>query len=334
MAIRVLTADNVRRALPMRAAIRAMKAAFQQFSDGEATVPLRSRIEVEDANGIALFMPAHVKGGSEVSAGTLAVKAVSVFGDNPRRNLPVIHAIVLVLNASTGQPLALMEGGTLTAVRTGAGSGAATDLLASAEARTVAIFGSGVQARTQLEAVCTIRTIERVWVFSPTPTSTHKFASEMSGKGPIPSEVLVAKSPQEAVAEADIICTATTSSRPVFDSKHLQPGAHINGVGSYTPAMQEVDVETVRRSLIIVDSRESAMAEAGDLIIPMQEGLISKENIHAEIGEVISGTRPGRTSEGQITFFKSCGIAVQDAAAAQLALIEAERLDLGIQVEL
>ena len=210
----------------------------------------------------------------------------------------------------------------------------ATDLLARSDVRTVAILGSGVQSCTQLEAVCTIRTIERVCVFSPNPAHAREFASKMAGHGPIPSDVQVAENPREAVAEADIICTATTSYRPVFCGADLQPGVHINSVGSYMPAMQEVDSETIQRALVIVDSVESVLAEAGDLIIPIQDGLISKDHIHAELGEVVGGTKSGRTSDNQTTFFKSCGLAVQDAAAAQLALVQAERLDLGIETVL
>ena len=334
MQIRVLSAADVRQALPMQAAVEGMKTAFSQLSSGEATVPLRSRVPVLQSNGVALFMPALLAGASEQDAGTLAVKVVSVFGDNPKRNLPIIHAAVMVLDSETGQPLALMEGALLTAIRTGAGSGAATDVLAREDASVVAIFGSGVQARTQLEAVCTVRKMEQVWVYSPTATHAEAFAAEMAGSGPVPADVRVTRSPREAITHADIICAATTSRVPVFDGQDLQSGAHINGVGSFTPEMQEVDVETVRRSLVVVDSRESVMEEAGDLIVPIQNGDIAANHIHAEIGEVILGSHTGRTSDDQITYFKSCGVAVQDAIAAGIALANAKQMGLGSLVEL
>ncbi|MFQ5410143.1 MAG: ornithine cyclodeaminase family protein [Anaerolineales bacterium] len=334
MNIRVLSAADVKLALPMAAAVEGMKTAFRQLSAGAAAVPLRSRVDVPNVNGVSLFMPAHVPDETGGSAGTLAVKVVSVFGDNPKRGRPIIYGVVMVLDAATGQPLALMEGGSLTAIRTGAGSGAATDLLARPDARVAAIFGSGAQARTQLEAVCTVRSIEQVWVYSPTPGHADAFATDVGGQGRVPSDVLVANSPRQAVQAADIICAATTSSVPVFDGQDLKPGAHINGVGSFTPEMQEVDVATVRRSLVVVDAREAALAEAGDLIHPINSGDIGEDHIHAELGEIVAGTKPGRTSDDQITYFKSCGVAVQDAVAAGIALAEAERLGLGTTVTL
>jgi len=227
-----------------------------------------------------------------------------------------------------------LEGAALTAIRTGAASGAATELLARPEAKTVAIFGSGVQARTQLEAVCTVRPIETVWVYSRNRLHAETFAAEMAGQGPIPNQVHVAKDPTQAIQEADVVCTATTSGVPVFDGRRLIAGAHVNAVGSFTPEAQEVDAETIRRARVVVDSRQAALEEAGDLLVPMAQGLFSKEQIHAELGEIVSGQREGRTSPRQITYFKSCGLAVQDVAAARICHAEAIRLDLGTIVEL
>jgi ornithine cyclodeaminase len=313
----------------MAAAVEGMKAAFSQFSAGQTTVPLRSRIPLPKHNGVALVMPAHL-----VESDDLAVKVVTVFPDNARLGLPVIYATVLVLDPASGRPLALLEGSTLTAIRTGAGAGAATDLLARPEAAVAAIIGSGAQARTQLEAVCTVRSIRQVWVYSLDHLHAEAFATQMAGQGPIPADFHIAANPAEAVREADIICTATTSNRPVFDGRHLKPGTHINAVGSYTPEMQEVDTETIRRSLVVVDSRESALAEAGDLLVPLQAGDIEESHLHAEIGDIIRGTKPGRTTPEQITYFKSVGLAVQDAAAARLALQNALAQNLGMIIHL
>jgi ornithine cyclodeaminase len=273
-------------------------------------------------------MPAYLS-----RSGEFAVKIVSVHPHNSDRGLPTIHALVVALDAATGRPLALLEGGSLTAIRTGAASGAATDLLARPDARTVAVFGSGVQARTQLEAVSTVRSIQRAWVYSLDAPGARAFVQEMAGRGPIPDELTIAETPQAAVQQADIICTATTSSTPVFQGGDLQPGTHINAIGAFTPAMQEVDTETVRRSLVVVDSREAAMAEAGDLIIPIQQGAISADWIRAEIGEIVAGVKPGRTNPEQITLFKSVGVAVQDAAAAARALQRAQEEGLGQVVD-
>ncbi|GAB4520783.1 MAG: ornithine cyclodeaminase [Anaerolineae bacterium] len=322
--LRFLSREDVIRALPMAEAIDGMKAAYRQLSTGRARMPLRGRVAGEQA-GVVLTMPAYLE-----DSGALGIKLVSVFPQNT--TIPIIHALVIALDPATGQPLAILEGGALTAIRTGAGSGAATDVLALPDASAVAVIGSGVQARTQLAAVCAVRRIEQVFIYSP--TSAHRFAEEMRGVGAIPDAITVTESANEAVQQAQIVCTATTSAVPVFDGAALQPGTHINAVGSYTPTMQEVDEVTLRRARIYVDSRESVLAEAGELIMALASGAIAEEAILAEIGEVIAETATGRTSRTDITYFKSCGVAVQDAAAAAIALRYAEQHDIGTFVEL
>ena len=322
----ILPAADVRRALPMAETIAAMKSAYAALSAGKAEVPLRSRLPIPPHEAVSLFMPVFLQ---DESSEALAVKIVSLFPHNPERGLPLIHAAVLVLEADSGRPLALLEGSTLTAIRTGAASGAATDLLARPDSRVVAIFGAGVQGRTQLEAVCTVRNIETAWIFDSQAERSAACIREMTGQGPVPADLRAARSPEQAVAEADIICTATTSLTPVFADNQLKPGVHINGVGSYTPEMQEVPSETVRRALVVVDSRSAALSEAGDLIHPIRQGLITEEHIHAELGEIVLGEKSGRGGETQVTFFKSVGVAVQDAAASRLALQNARQMGLG-----
>jgi ornithine cyclodeaminase len=329
MQLRILDAADVRRALPMPAAIEGMKAAFAQLSTGRSITPLRSHIEVQSSGGVTLIMPAYLPADD-----ALAVKIVSVFPQNAARQEPTIHAAVLALDPVNGRPVALLEGGTLTAIRTGAGSGAATDLLARRSAEVAAIIGSGVQARTQLEAVCCVRDIREVWVYSPNLVHAAAFASEMAGRTPIPATIHVTASAEEAVSRADVICTATTSLRPVFPYHALQTGAHVNAVGSFTPQMHELDEETIRASLVVVDSREAALEEAGELISALQSGVIGPEHIYAELGEIVAGKKPGRQSDDQITLFKSVGVAVQDAAAASIALQNAARDELGVVVSL
>ncbi|MFQ5434891.1 MAG: ornithine cyclodeaminase family protein [Anaerolineae bacterium] len=322
----ILNAADVRRALPMKAAIAAMKRAYAAFSAGRVEAPLRTHLPVASQEAAALFMPAFVQ---DEDGDALAVKVVSLFPGNPAQGLPLIHAAVLVLDAANGRPQALLEGGTLTAIRTGAASGAATDLLARSDSRVAAIFGAGVQSRTQLEAICAVRPIETVFVFDPSQEKAAVFADEMAGVGDIPMDVRVADSPGTAVRHADIICCATTATAPVFDDADLKPGVHINGVGSYTPAMQEIPAETVARARVVVDSRAACLAEAGDLIQPIQAGLFTAGHIWAELGEIVVGKRDGRAAPNQITCFKSVGIAVQDAVAAQTALKTAHDLGLG-----
>jgi len=327
MKVRVLSGKDVKAAITMAEAIEAVAQAFAQLSMGKASVPLRTSVETEQ--GVSLFMPAHLP-----DSESTALKVVSVYPDNRSLGLPTIMAMVVVVDGCTGRPLAVMDGTYLTALRTGAASGVATDLLAREDARIVALFGAGVQGRTQLEAVCTVRGIEEIRVFDINQGASQQLVAEMAGQGLVPENVLVANSRREAVRGADIVVTATTSHSPVFDGRDISPGTHINGIGSYTPEMREVDEKVVERAKIVVDSREGCLAEAGDLIIPIEAGLITETDIYAELGEIVAGAKPGRESRQEITFFKSVGNAVQDAAVAWKALERAEKKGLGAVVEL
>lgn len=326
----ILTADEVRKALPMKEAIQAMKAAYASLSNGQAVVPLRTRLPIPGSEALSLFMPAFVQ---SQDSNALAVKVVSLFPTNPSRGLAYIQAAVLVFDPETGQTVALLEGSSLTAIRTGAAGGAAIDLLARPECRVVAVFGAGAQGRTQLEAACTARQIETALIYDADPEKAALLAREMRGKGAIPADIRVARSAREAVESADIICTATTSPKPVFEDRFVKPGTHISAVGSYTPEMQEVPAETLVRAKIYVDSRSAALEEAGDLIQPMQAGLFDETHLCGELGEVVLGRVPGRRSAEEITYFKSVGVAVQDAMAAQVALHNARNMNIGTEVD-
>jgi ornithine cyclodeaminase/alanine dehydrogenase-like protein (mu-crystallin family) len=305
-------ADAIRRALPMREAVEVMKAAFAELSSGAAVTPLRSHVELPGRRRV-LLMPCF-----SPAASALSVKTVTLCDDNPARGLPRIHALVTLFSGDTGEPTALFDGASLTALRTGAASGAATDLLARPDAGVVAILGTGAQARTQLEAMCAVRTIREARLFSPGRERAEAFARETTAATGL--AVRVAATAAEAVRGADIVCAATSASTPVFDDCDLAPGTHINGVGSYQPTMQEVPAETVLRARVIVDHRESALSEAGDLLVPLRAGRWSADRIVAELGELVRGTHPGRTRADQITFFKSVGNAIQDLhAAARIA---------------
>src|SRR6266540_6782091 len=259
----ILTADDVRKALPMKEAIEAMKKAYASLSDGTAVVPLRTRIAIPNDEALSLFMPAFV---SSRDGNALAIKVVSLFPTNPARGLAYIQAAVLVFDSETGQAIALLEGSSLTAIRTGAASGAAIDLLARTDSKVVAVFGAGAQGRTQLEAACGARKIETAFIYDADTGKANSFAAEMKGRGSITTDIRVASSAREAIENADIICTATTSTKPVFNDKNLRAGTHISAVGSYTPEMQEVPAETLQRARIFVDSRTASLEEAGDLI--------------------------------------------------------------------
>jgi ornithine cyclodeaminase len=321
----ILSADDVRRALPMTAAIESQRRAFLALSSGQVDLPLRTPLNVPAEDAVTLIMPARV-------AEDMGTKIVSVFPRNPSRGLPTIHGLVILIDATTGQPAALMEAASLTALRTGAASGLATDLLANPDVRTAAILGVGTQAVTQLRAICTVRPIERVSLFSRTPERVADFITRMQSE--VPAQLIPTGSPAEAVRDADVICTCTTSATPVFEGRDLRPGAHVNGIGSYTAEMQEVDTETVRRAgRVFVDSLTAALAEAGDVIIPMRQGLIGKADL-IELGTVLAGRHPGRNSGASITFFKSVGVAAQDMTAAGEVLRLAREMGLGVEIEL
>ena len=328
--MKILNAQETRQALPMRESIAAMKAAYAALSSGRAEIPLRTALPIAPEEATSLFMPAFVENAAGENA--LTIKIVHLFPQNPARGLDFIQAAVMVFDAQSGKTLALLEGSTLTAIRTGAASGAATDLLARPDSREVAIFGAGAQGRTQLEAVCTVREIEKVWIVDMDKNRAQAFVDEMSGYGPIPADIRIAPDPKTALANADIVCTATTSANPVYDAADLRPGTHINGVGSYTLDMVENPPEMVLGASVFIDEHQAILAEAGEIVAAIRELGFAEEDM-TELGKLVLGTASGRQSEEEITFFKSVGVAVQDAMAAQLALKNAEGFGIGTEVD-
>ncbi|MFX1466406.1 MAG: ornithine cyclodeaminase family protein [Promethearchaeota archaeon] len=322
-----LSRSDLESVLTMTDAITVVEQAFDEFARKTAKVPLRVPIEVEKEEGIVLFMPAYLE---QMEA--MSCKVVSVFKNNPTLyNLPTINAAVLLIDPKTGQIVSIMDGSYLTAMRTGGVSGVATKYLARKNVENVALIGTGVQAATQLWAACEVRSIEQAKVYSIDPIERQEaFVKQMSEKLNIP--VSIAKSSKEAVENADIVLTATWSKTPTFSGDWIKPGTHINGIGSYTPEMQEVDVITVKKAKVVVDSFEASFSEAGDLIIPLKNGDITKEHIYAELGDLVIGKKPGRTSEDEITFFKSVGMAIQDASAAKHAYLAAKKKNIGTEI--
>jgi len=274
-------------------------------------VPVRMALDQIDQKGRVLFMPAY-----SPDYHLFGLKMVSVFPDNTKMNLPAIQGKMLVIDDENGTPKGLIDAEYLTALRTGAASGLATDLLARKDARVLAIFGTGAQAHTQVEAIISIRKIEQILVYASTAEKARNFCKELN------DSYNVACSPGvlENLKTADIICTATTSQNPLFEMEHIGRGVHINGIGSYKPEIREITSSIIANAMLVVDHRESALSEAGDIIIPLQEKTIAPEHIYAELGEIVSGSKPGRTNEDQITVFKSVGNAVQDLAVASFLL--------------
>jgi len=324
-----LSGDDVRELVPMTTAVELMKQVFAELSSGRAASPLRTPIDVPEESAVALFMPAYVP-----SEQGLGLKIVSVFPNNRDREKPMIHALVALISAETGEALAILDGTYLTALRTGAVSGAATDLLARADSRVVTCIGAGAQGVTQAWAVASVRPVETIYVADVNSDAVQSFAKRLGALAPeLAAKVQVVTNLDDALAESDVVCTATTSKTPVFNDAALKSGAHINAIGAFTPQMQEIPVETVKRAKIVVDAVDAVLAEAGDLINPINRGEIDREKVSLELGQIASG-RSGRTDDTEITLFKSVGNAVQDIIVARFAVKEAERQGRGQRVTL
>lgn len=331
----ILSASDILKAVDWKEAVEVVGQAFAALAAGRANVPLRTHFPLESQAGLLLLMPGAIEGPT-TSDGQLAVKLVSIFNHNPAKGLPLIYGLVTLFEADTGRPLALLEGGTLTAVRTGAAGGVAAKFLANPQPKRLALFGTGAQAGPQLKAALAVfeDSLEEVRVVGRDQAKAEDFARRMAAE--TGRTVRVAADAAEALAGAEIVVTATTSYTPLFEDRLLAPGAHITGIGAYQPVMREVPGETVARSRLVVDVREAALHEAGDVVIPLQEGLIMPDHIYAELGEIVLGQRPGRSGfePGEISFFKSVGNAAQDVALAAHIYQKARQLGIGTDVEM
>jgi alanine dehydrogenase len=322
----ILNKSDVASVLSMKDCMDSMEKAFSELASGTAVLPLRTAISPPD--GLSLYMPAYLR-----NMQALACKVVTVYKNNPLKyNLPTTIGKVLLQDPLTGDVICIMNGGYLTAVRTGAASGVATKYLARKENGQVAgIFGAGVQAKMQLWAVAEALNLTRVIVYDISEGAVVSFISEMSKK--LNLEIISAISPDE-VLQADIICTATSSATPLFDGNKIREGTHINGIGSHTPGARELDTAIVRRSKFVGDSREACFKEAGDIIIPVNAGEIPESHFYAELGEIITGKKEARSNDREITIFKSNGLAIQDAATAKLVYEKAIAAGIGVEVEI
>ena len=315
----------------MREAVELMKVAFRELSAGRAISPVRAVVPIGDPNSMLLSMPGYVA--SEKAAG---IKIVSFFGGNAGSEIPVIHALVYMIDAETGQPLGVMEGGYVTALRTGAVSGAATDLLARPDSSVLVVIGTGVQGVTQAAAVCAVRPITKVIGVDLRPEAQERFVAAVRRDWPELAGCAfeTTANADEAVAQADVVCCATTSRSPVFADSAVRPGTHINAVGAFTPEMQEVPPDTIARATVVVDSVDACLEEAGDLIKATAAGLVDQAHWSRELGRVVSGEAPARVSGEEITFFKSVGNSVQDVVVGQRALARAAERGLGTELDL
>lgn len=324
----VLNRKDLQELVPMRDAIESVKLAFQELSAGRAESPIRTAVPVGEG-AVTLLMPAFVP-----AADALGFKVVSVFESNPQKGLPTISAMACLLDEETGEPAAIMNGAYLTALRTGAVSGAATDLLARQDSRHLVVIGPGAQGVTQAAAVAAVRPIQRITVVGRSDESLERFQENVARDWPELVDLVEVTTDHSVVAHADVVCTATTSRVPVFVDQEVEPGTHINAVGAFKPDMQELPAETVVRASLVVDQVEAVLEEAGDFIIPITNGQLDKARISRELGQIVAGVADGRVSDEEVTLFKSVGNAVQDVTVARRAVQKATEMGVGQQVSL
>ncbi len=300
-----ITDEKVKELLPMNEAIELMEKVFIQITNKIVTIPQRINLDMPEVKADSLIMPVYSSDDKKYG-----VKIVSLNRDNPAKDLPFIHALMILFDSENGKPLAILDAENLTAIRTGAATGLATKLLSNPQSSIAAIFGAGVQSKHQLKAICEVREIKKVYLFEKAQSKAELYKDEMESKLGITIQISDA---QNVPKDVQIICTATTSSVPVFDDKYISGGTHINAIGSYQPTKREIPTETLKRSSVFVDSKEACLKEAGDLIIPIEEG--NDINL-IEIGEVLQNKKPGSSSEKELTLFKSVGNAAQDLICA------------------
>ena len=325
----VLTRKDVESVLTMKDTLVAVENAFRELAQGSVEMPIRIVIRPKKYSGLVNFMPAYI-GGMDA----LGMKLVTAYQENPSKyNLPTILGTILLNDPKTGALTAIMDGAWITAMRTGAVSGVATKYLAREDSRKVGIFGTGVQARTQLMAMKEVRKIGEVKAYDIIPESSSKFAQEMTKS--LGVTVTPAKSPMETIEGSDIVVTATTSKVPVFNGDWLKEGTHVNGVGSHHgPGTRELDEATIRKAKIVVDQKEASLKEAGDLVDLISKGAISPDHVYGELGELITDRKKGRTSNTEITVFKSVGLAIQDVATAVKVYELAQTKGIGKTIEI
>ena len=322
--MRVLSREDLERLLAPADVIRAVEGAFREHAAGRGRTLPRAVLPMR---GTGLFL---AMVGSLPRQRALGTKLVTVVGANRGRGLPTLHATYLLTDPETGVPLALMEAGFLTAVRTGAASALAARYLARRDSRTIACFGAGVQARYQLLCLQAVFPVERVSVVGRDPERARAFAERMARELGVPVEAT--RDRGAAVAGADLVTCATTSPTPVFDGRHVRPGTHVDAVGAFRPSTREVDSGLVRRAHVVVDTYAGAWEEAGDVLIPIKAGAITRRHVRAELAELVSRRKRGRAAREEITLFKSVGFALEDAATARLAYDRAVAGNVGTEV--
>lgn len=326
----LLSKKDIAQVITMNELVDADIDAFCMVCQKSADIPLRTRIPVDKEEGNMLFMPAYAE-----CLDAAALKVVNIFPHNRESGKNTAPSQILFIDGQTGYIDALLDGSFVTQLRTGAASGAAFKLLARKDAKVGALFGTGSQAEQQLSAMLAVCDLETVWIYGRNKERCEAFVEQMKkGFADYPAELKAASSSDEAVENADVIVTVTSSSVPVFDGSKVKPGCTISGIGTYEPEKHELDSELIRRaSKIYCDSVDAVLSESGDLLIPLDEEIISKEDITGDLGDVKLGKIPGRTSDDEIIVFESVGVAVQDLCAAKVILDKAKEKNIGTRWE-
>lgn len=322
----VLSEKEVQTLIDIEELIAALEQAHIQYSTGNAIMPVRLVVPLPEIRGRITSMPGYLNADK-----ALGMKVVTYFQDNPHQNLPAILGTVMLFSAESGKLISVMDGSSITAIRTACASAMATKALANAEAPVLGILGAGVQARAHMRALCRVRKITRIKLYSPSGKSGAAVKKDLESE--VGASVEIARSAEEAVRDSDLIVTATTSNTPVLSREWLKRGAHINAVGSHRPDQREIDGPTMALAKVTVDSRDAIMAECGDILLAIQEKSITESHIHGEIGDVLAGAKPARTSRDEITLYKSVGIAIQDVATANLVYHKALEQKVGTEVD-
>jgi ornithine cyclodeaminase/alanine dehydrogenase-like protein (mu-crystallin family) len=327
MKIRIINQKEVEELLTMRECIGLMEKVLISLAKGEAILPLRSVLALPQKGGRLAMMPSYL-----ANPASFGLKVISAFPENTATEFDSHQGVILLFEPCYGSLVAIVDATSVTAIRTAAASGAATKILAREDANDLAIIGSGVQAKTHLEAMLVSRKIRNVRAWSPNSERLRDFVHRESKRHNI--EIKPTNTAEEAIRKADLICTTTSCKEPVVNFDWLSPGAHINAVGACVPTTRELDSNTVLRSRLYVDRLESALNEAGDFLIPKKEGVIDDNHIQGEIGEVLIGRKKGRISRDEITIFKSLGISVEDLASANFLYEQATSKNVGVAVEI
>ncbi|TXK85949.1 ornithine cyclodeaminase family protein [Paenibacillus sp. N3.4] len=325
----ILGIEDQKRAITMPEVLDSVSLALSSYSGQKTVTPVRVHIPVVKHEAVSLFMPSYVE-----QANSLGVKFVSVFPHNQLLGKKTIYGMMILADTETGEPLALMDASYLTVIRTGAASGVAAKYLAREDARVMTMIGTGAQAPGLIDAIRTVRPIEKLRLFNRTRVKALDLAAELKQRyGSEAPDIEVLDNPDDAIYGADIVVTATTSNTPVFLADSVVKGMHLSSIGAFRPTMQEVPADVmIRADKVVVESKAAVLEETGDVVIPLRQGLFTAERITSELGEIIAGTKPGRESADELTIFKSVGLAAMDVVVAKAIYDRALELGIGQRI--